>query len=308
MDFLQRVRQMIPAQTPEQDFECIQTLKEWAFWLPPALLREGESDLDALTILAQFFGVSVALGGAFRDVGGAYLMTLCIGPLEDIHQIILSQNSANQFTRDTELALTLTGWTRHVLARCKPHQVQWAAPSPMEPYLPAFSSPYRAVTEYAPVPPTPSTSSSSSSSASSSSKSSSASSSCSPSTSSAFVQYTPSTHPPSTGVASDPPFVVAAGYEAAHLSQLPPCYVQAPYMFLAGQSRDEFTTPEASHCGTLSTLPAFSPTYDGEPVMSDSISRPDTISDLNIGLYTEPCTSHFQSGSCSSTTQELCQT
>lgn len=143
LEFLRLFRKDLPNQTPEQAFERVQPLRRWLFWLPPAMLRGGDADTSALAILAQFFGVGVALDSIFPDLGGAYLGPLSIGPVEDIYRTILARTTTDPFNPELQQALDLMDLPQQVVAQYKNRlylsprsSFDYPSPTPPSPYPP----------------------------------------------------------------------------------------------------------------------------------------------------------------------------
>src|SRR5436190_3359416 len=105
--FVQQLREDFPVQSPDKAFERLQPLRTWLFWLPPAMLRGGETDLGALAVLSQFFGVALALEPIFPEIGGSYLGTMSVLPIEDIRRILQARKASQPFAPEIQLALSL---------------------------------------------------------------------------------------------------------------------------------------------------------------------------------------------------------
>jgi hypothetical protein len=143
LTFVRRLRDDLPLQTPDQAFERLQTLRSWLFWLPPAMLRGGDTDLGALAVLSQFFGVALALEPLFPEIGGAYLGSMAVLPIEEIRRILLARKASHPYAPDVQLAVSLMELPCDIVAEYR-NRVQWAArrsvdhysPSPLSPYLP----------------------------------------------------------------------------------------------------------------------------------------------------------------------------
>jgi hypothetical protein len=93
LTFLQQLREDFPLQAPEEAFERLQQLRSWLFWLPPAMFRpqEGISDQGAFAVLAHFFAVALALDPLFPEIGGAYLGSMSVPPVEEMRRILLAR-------------------------------------------------------------------------------------------------------------------------------------------------------------------------------------------------------------------------
>ncbi|KAL2871849.1 putative C6 transcription factor RosA-like [Aspergillus lucknowensis] len=191
LEFVRHFQRDILSLTAEQAFERVQPLRQWLFWLPPAMLRGGDGDTGALAILAQFFGVGVALDTLFPDLGGAYLGPLSVGPIEEIYRTIYSRNAATPYNPDVQLAMSLMDLPRHLAAKYRA-RLHWSPRTSVEYYSPPPTSPFQAIHDYRLA------------------------SSASPSSTSApYTPYTPPLQsPPAVTIASSP-FEVSAPYVTA---------------------------------------------------------------------------------------------
>lgn len=108
LGFLQNLRRDFPVQAPEAAFERLQELRSWLFWLPTELLRPSEPDLGALTVLSHFFAVALALDALFPEIGGAYLASMSIAPIEEMRRILLARRASNPQDTGVQFALALT--------------------------------------------------------------------------------------------------------------------------------------------------------------------------------------------------------
>ena len=109
LTFLQQLREDFPLQAPEEAFERLQQLRSWLFWLPPAMFRpqEGISDQGAFAVLAHFFAVALALDPLFPEIGGAYLGSMSVPPVEEMRRILLARTSAHPQESGAQIALAL---------------------------------------------------------------------------------------------------------------------------------------------------------------------------------------------------------
>ncbi|KAL2802485.1 hypothetical protein BJX63DRAFT_113919 [Aspergillus granulosus] len=247
LEFVRQIQRDILSLTAEQAFERVQPLRQWLFWLPPAMLRGGDGDTGALAILAQFFAVGVALDTLFPDLGGAYLGPLSVGPIDEIYRTIYSRNAATPYNPDVQLAMSLMDLPRHLASQYRARG-QWS-PRPSDYYSPSPPSPFQTIQDYR--------------LASSSSPS---------STSAPYTPYTPPLQsPPAVTIASSP-FEVSASYVTA-----PGSVSLYPSPRLLSDTRDE-----PSDCNPASLQ--HSPTYP-PPYLEDIVCGPVSRVDGGLGVH-----------------------
>ncbi|RPB13171.1 putative ubiquitin carboxyl-terminal hydrolase 2 [Morchella conica CCBAS932] len=93
INFIQNLKNYIPIQSPEEQFEHIYPLRSWLFFLPIDFVKRVERDPDVMILLAHFYGVALAVEPLFPAVGAAYFGAMSIGPIEEIHKTLLRLNS-----------------------------------------------------------------------------------------------------------------------------------------------------------------------------------------------------------------------
>ena len=108
LQFLQQLQDDMPIPAPDEAFERLQQLRSWLFWLPPAMFRPHEPDHGAFAVLAHFFAVALALDLLFPEIGGAYLGSLSIPPIEEMRRILLARAAVHpQQETNSQIALAL---------------------------------------------------------------------------------------------------------------------------------------------------------------------------------------------------------
>ncbi|KAL4880956.1 hypothetical protein BJY04DRAFT_69026 [Aspergillus karnatakaensis] len=255
LEFVRSFQRSILSLTAEQAFERVQPLRQWLFWLPPAMLRGGDGDTGALAILAQFYGVAVALDSLFPDLGGAYLGPLSVGPIEEIYRTIYSRNAATPYNSDVQLAISLMDLPRHLAGRYRA-RVQWSPRNSVDYYSPPPTSPFQNLQDYRLA------------------------SSSSPSSASApYTPYTPPLQSPSAVAIASSPYEVPASYVAA-----PSSASLYPSPRLLSDTRDEPGCDQSS----LQPSPSYPPSYF-EEIVCGPISRVDGGLGLSsLELYDDP--------------------
>jgi hypothetical protein len=222
IELVRHFRGILPTQSPEQAFECIQPLRRWLFWLPPAMLRGGSGDMDALAVIAQFYGVGVALDGIFPNMGGAYLGPLCVRPIEEISQLIMARNTADPFDTGLEFSLSLLQLPRHIAHNYR-NRRHWSPRPSVDQYSSSSPSPYSAQDYRV--------------------------SSSSPSSTATYAPYTPPLQsPPAVKIANSPVEVAASATQAMY----------PPSPRLLSHSRE---LPAFSQSGPIHHSSGYAPAY-----------------------------------------------
>lgn len=139
--FTQRLREDLPVQSPEGAFERLQPLRTWLFWLPPAMLRGGDTELGAVAVLSQFYGVALALEPIFPEFGGSYLGSMAVTPIEEIRRILYHRKTTNPFAPEIQLALTLMDLPAEIVAEYR-SRLQWSPRQSFDGYSTGSHSPY----------------------------------------------------------------------------------------------------------------------------------------------------------------------
>lgn len=107
VDYLQDLQRDLSTQAPEQAFARLQPLRDLIFWLPPLILRAGESDLAPLTLLSQLYASALAIEPLFPDIGGAYLGNMSVLPLERVHDMLRTRQRTQPQDTSIQVALSL---------------------------------------------------------------------------------------------------------------------------------------------------------------------------------------------------------
>jgi hypothetical protein len=263
IEFTQQFREDFPNQTPEQSFERIQTLRRWLFWLPPSMLRTGNSDINSLPILAQFFAIGISLDIFFPELGGAYLGALSVGPIEDIYRILAAHSATDPFNAELRLALTLMDLPRGIVARYR-SRLPWSPRSSVDQYSPGPTSPYHHTLQHE----YPFVASSSPASASPS-----------------YPAYTPPLHSPPAVAVANSPFHLQDGYVSAAPSHS--LYPPSPHII---DTRDNHLslsdmTHIHTHPASIPHSSVYTPPYGTE--LCADLPRADGTLGLNMEVYSQ---------------------
>ncbi|KAJ5614631.1 hypothetical protein N7528_008285 [Penicillium herquei] len=257
VDYVQQFRKDYPKQTSDQVFERIQILRRWLFWLPASMLRGGDSDINALAVLSQFFAVGVALDHFYPEMGGAYLGALSIGPIEETYRILAAHSTTDPYNAELRLAMTLMDLPRRAVAHYR-NRLAWSPRPSVEHYSPGPSSPYHGhgLHEY------PLVSSSSPASASPS-----------------YAAYTPPLQsPPAVTVASSP------FHLDGYITAAPSHTLYPPSPQLLDTHDPTLGLTELTHSNILPSSSAYTPPYGAEALCD--MPRQDEMA-LNMDMYAQ---------------------
>lgn len=107
IEHLQDLQRDLQIQAAEQAFTRLQPLRDLLFWLPPLILRSGESDLAPLTLLTHLYAGALAVEPLFPEIGGAYLGGMSVLPLERIHDMLRTRRTTQPQDTGIQVALSL---------------------------------------------------------------------------------------------------------------------------------------------------------------------------------------------------------
>lgn len=122
LDYLTVLRQDFPIPAPERAFTRLQPLRDLIFWLPPSVLHAGESDLAALTLLSHLYATALLVEAVFPEIGGAYLGSMCLPPLERIHEILHARRNSQPQDSGCQVALQIVEFPMRVGTSYKSRQ------------------------------------------------------------------------------------------------------------------------------------------------------------------------------------------
>lgn len=105
--YVQHIQQDFPIQAPDAAFARLQAMRSWLFWLPPQLFRPDASDVGAVAVMSHFYATALALEPIFPEIGGAYLGSLSVSPVEKMHQMLLARRSSHPQETGLQVALDL---------------------------------------------------------------------------------------------------------------------------------------------------------------------------------------------------------
>jgi hypothetical protein len=105
--FLKGARKVSPIQSVSQQFDRLQPLRTWLFWLPVMCLKQNSTSPSALLVIAHYYTAAILMERLFPEIGAAYFGSLSIGPVEEIARRLLSINVSGSLDGDAQTPLTL---------------------------------------------------------------------------------------------------------------------------------------------------------------------------------------------------------
>ncbi|OKL63614.1 hypothetical protein UA08_01014 [Talaromyces atroroseus] len=142
IDYVKLVRNELPMQSQKAAFTRLQTLRAWIFWLPTKLLRGGEGDLVALSVLAHVYSTALVLEPFFPSIEGSYIGCMTLSLIQNIDSILLSRKSSFPLSHITQLAAGLMDAPRHNFNDYKSHTQYAHQMQHMSHVVPTPPSPY----------------------------------------------------------------------------------------------------------------------------------------------------------------------
>ncbi|KAJ5226298.1 hypothetical protein N7468_007523 [Penicillium chermesinum] len=262
IEYLRKFHDEFTTHPAEQNFERVQVLRRWLFWLPTAMLHGPDCDLMALPILSQFFGAAIILDRFIPETGGAYLAALSVAPIEEMSRILAAHSAADPFNADLRLGLSLMDLPQHIVARYR-SRLPWSPRSSVEHYSPAPPSPFHGLPEYPPA------SSSSPASASPS-----------------YAAYTPPLQSPPAVTVAGSPFQLAEGYVTA----APQHNLYPPSPQLLEPHDQQLGLSDPRHLVSLPQPSTYTHPHPNEAVCADI---PRTGGSLGLGMEVYSQAHHF---------------
>lgn len=156
VSFVKGARKVSPTLSVAQQFDRLQPLRKWLFWLPVLYLQQTGGSPNALVIIAHYYTVALLMERLFPEIGTAYFGSLTIGPLEEIARRLLSINISGGEDGDLPTPLTLMEFPIDTVSTFR-SRMGWIQPV-RTPSFPQFDPPNFYVGEPGPMQMPPTTS------------------------------------------------------------------------------------------------------------------------------------------------------
>ncbi|KAK8135317.1 hypothetical protein PG984_003257 [Apiospora sp. TS-2023a] len=103
--FLKGARKVSPIQSVSQQFDRLQPLRHWLFWLPLMCLKQNGTTPSALVVIAHYYTAAMLMERLFPEIGAAYFGSLSVGPVEEIARRLMSFNVSGSLEGNSPLSL-----------------------------------------------------------------------------------------------------------------------------------------------------------------------------------------------------------
>lgn len=93
--FLKGARKISPSLSIAQQYERLQPLRTWLFWMPVGYLQNYSASANSLVVIAHLYTVALLMERLFPEIGAAYFGSLSILPVEEIARRLMSISVAS---------------------------------------------------------------------------------------------------------------------------------------------------------------------------------------------------------------------
>jgi hypothetical protein len=114
--YVERLRTSSAPANSEEQFAQLYALRKWLFWMPVTLLSSRKGDVFTLLVLSHFYATALAIEPMFPNIGGPFLASLALPPLEELIRIMNTVQTSNSFTTMTQAATMMMEFPRDVLS------------------------------------------------------------------------------------------------------------------------------------------------------------------------------------------------
>ncbi|EFZ00695.1 Zn(2)-C6 fungal-type DNA-binding domain protein [Metarhizium robertsii ARSEF 23] len=151
--FLKGSRKISPTLSIAQQYERLQPLRTWLFWMPVEYLQNYQGSANSLIVIAHLYTVALLMERLFPEIGAAYFGSLSISPIEEIARRLMSLSVAggSEGGVHRETPLTLMEFPINTVGEFR-SRMGWVHPE-RTPSFPQFHPPNFPVPEEYSMPP-----------------------------------------------------------------------------------------------------------------------------------------------------------
>lgn len=150
--FLRGSRKISPTLSIAQQFERLQPLRTWLFWMPVGYLQNYHGSPNSLVVISHLYTVALLMERLFPEIGAAYFGSLTIGPVEEIARRLMSISVSNSVKGELQTPLTLMEYPIDTVGEFR-SRMGWINPE-RTPSFPQFNPPNFPIHEEVVMPAT----------------------------------------------------------------------------------------------------------------------------------------------------------
>ncbi|KAH8661042.1 hypothetical protein BGZ61DRAFT_369779 [Ilyonectria robusta] len=150
--FLRGSRKTSPTLSIAQQFERLQPLRTWLFWMPVGYLQNYHGSPNSLVVIAHLYTMALLMERLFPEIGAAYFGSLAIGSVEEIARRLMSISVSSNAKGELQIPLTLMEFPIDTVSEFR-SRMSWIQPE-ATPSLPQFNPPNFSIHEEVPIPAT----------------------------------------------------------------------------------------------------------------------------------------------------------
>ncbi|KAK7418576.1 hypothetical protein QQZ08_011201 [Neonectria magnoliae] len=143
--FLRGSRKISPTLSIAQQFERLQPLRTWLFWMPVGYLQNYHGSPNSLIVIAHLYTVALLMERLFPEIGAAYFGSLAISPVEEIARRLMSINISSTAKDELQTPLSLMEFPIDTVGEFR-SRMGWIHPE-RTPSFPQFHPPNFPVSE-----------------------------------------------------------------------------------------------------------------------------------------------------------------
>ncbi|KAL7907932.1 hypothetical protein GGI35DRAFT_470401 [Trichoderma velutinum] len=150
--FLKGSRKISSTLPIAQQFERLQPLRTWLFWVPVGYLQTYQCSPNSLVAIAHLYTAALLMERLFPEIGAAYFGSLSMTPIEEIARRLMSINVASTGVKNSyQTPLTLMEFPIDTVSEFR-SRMGWMSPQ-RTPSFPTFHPPNFHLREEVPMVP-----------------------------------------------------------------------------------------------------------------------------------------------------------
>ncbi|KAK6197833.1 hypothetical protein LQW54_010539 [Pestalotiopsis sp. IQ-011] len=137
--FLKGAKKVSAIQSVSEQFDRLQPLRAWLFWLPVICIQQNNASPSALIVIAHYYTAAILMERLFPEIGAAYFGSLSIQPVEEIARRLHSIKVSGMYEGDLQTPLELMDFPMGTVREFR-NRMGWNEPV-RTPSFPQFNTP-----------------------------------------------------------------------------------------------------------------------------------------------------------------------